>query len=57
LKDVWHEEVGSDDPEARNSPRVQAYISRLRRKIELDPTQPELIINIPRSGYCYMLKS
>jgi DNA-binding response OmpR family regulator len=36
---------------------VQAYISRLRRKIELDPTQPELIINIPRSGYCYMLKS
>ncbi len=56
LQAVWNQEVAPDDGEARNSPRVQANISRLRGKLERFPDQPEVIITVPRSGYCLRLK-
>jgi DNA-binding response OmpR family regulator len=55
LQEVWGEELTADDYDARNSPRVQAHMCRLRRKIERNPSQPELILTIPRAGYCYVL--
>ncbi len=35
---------------------IHTNISRLRIKIELNPKQPELIVNVPRFGYCYVLR-
>jgi DNA-binding response OmpR family regulator len=35
---------------------IHTNVSRLRNKIELNPKQPELIVNVPRFGYCYVLR-
>jgi DNA-binding response OmpR family regulator len=40
-----------------NRQLLHTNIARLRRKIESNPEQPELIITLPRLGYSYILKS
>ncbi len=45
LRDVW----GTDNEEKLNSVRV--YLNHLRQKIEIDPSQPQRIINEPGIGY------
>ncbi len=36
---------------AENSPQLRVYINYLRRKLEVDPTQPRLIVTEPGVGY------
>jgi two-component system KDP operon response regulator KdpE len=45
LREVWGDEFGAD------SHYLHVYIAQLRRKLELDPMQPKLIITEPGIGY------
>lgn len=45
LDDVWGSGYG------RDLHYLRVYISRLRRKLETDPRQPNLIVTVPRAGY------
>ncbi|MBY5162659.1 response regulator [Salsipaludibacter albus] len=36
---------------ARDLHYLRVYVSRLRRKLEHDPSAPELIVTVPRAGY------
>lgn len=61
LKAVWQIEDASDTERSwerrKNRPLLHTNILRLRQKIEMDARQPELIITVPRVGYCYVLRS
>lgn len=45
LRELWS---GSDPARAR---RLRVTMTRLRRKIERDPSHPELVVTVPRVGY------
>lgn len=45
LQRVWGEYAGE------NSAQLRVYINYLRRKLEVDPTQPRLIVTEPGVGY------
>jgi two-component system, OmpR family, KDP operon response regulator KdpE len=45
LAQVWGTDYGSD------SHCLHVYIAQLRRKIEVDPSRPRLIVNVPGVGY------
>ena len=49
LDKVWGDHAGSLDS-------LKWYISALRQKIEPNPKQPNLIVNVPRVGYRYASK-
>ncbi len=49
LDDVWG--AGYED----SVEYVHVYISRLRKKIEVDPKQPAYIINVPHVGYYFQV--
>ncbi len=36
---------------------LNVNISRIRQKLEVNPTQPELIVTVPRVGYLYVARS
>jgi two-component system KDP operon response regulator KdpE len=36
---------------AENSPQLRVYINYLRRKLESDPTHPQVIVTEPGVGY------
>lgn len=40
----------------KNRNLVNMNVLRVRKKIEMNPKQPELIVNVPRFGYCYVLR-
>jgi hypothetical protein len=37
---------------ARRENEVEVYISRIRRKVEVDPNDPQLILTVRGAGYC-----
>jgi DNA-binding response OmpR family regulator len=47
---VWGPDAGSDE-------MLRQLVRRLRTKIERDPAQPELILNVPSLGYGFAIKS
>lgn len=53
LEDVWESQVSEEEG---CSQLVQTNISRLRKKIEINPRQPELIITVQKVGYIYRLR-
>jgi DNA-binding response OmpR family regulator len=57
LKQVWEleDEEGAAD-ESSNRQLLQVHIARLRKKIEARPRQPELLVTVPRGGYCFVLR-
>ena len=42
---------------AENTPRLRVYINYLRRKLEMDPRRPQLILTEPGVGYRLMAES
>jgi DNA-binding response OmpR family regulator len=50
------QEHASVDTSTKRYAIIHTNVSRLRNKIELNPKQPELIVNVPRIGYCYVLR-
>lgn len=47
---LWNEEYV---PNPKNDGRIEQLVSRLRRKIESDPSSPKFVVNIPRRGYVF----
>jgi DNA-binding response OmpR family regulator len=50
IAQVWGPEGGDQD-------MLRQVVSRLRRKIEVDPTQPTSIENVPGLGYGLIMPS
>ena len=46
LREVWH-----SSPEWQSAATVTEHIHRLRNKLEVDPSQPTLIVTVGKSGY------
>jgi DNA-binding winged helix-turn-helix (wHTH) protein len=49
-RELWDEEYV---PSPKNDGRIEQLVSRLRLKIESDPSSPKFITNIPRRGYLF----
>ncbi len=49
--EVWHEEY---IPHPKNDARIEQLISRLRQKLESDPSSPKFILNIRERGYRFI---
>ncbi|NJL56323.1 winged helix-turn-helix domain-containing protein [bacterium] len=45
------DEVWGYDAEVENERIVNVHIRRLREKVELDPSAPQLILTVPGIGY------
>jgi DNA-binding response OmpR family regulator len=46
LATVWEDDTGVESERT-----VNVYVRRLREKVELDPSQPTLILTVPGIGY------
>jgi DNA-binding winged helix-turn-helix (wHTH) protein len=46
--EVWHEEF---IPHRKSNARIEQLISRLRRRVESDPSNPKFILNMRERGY------
>ncbi|HEY7974027.1 MAG TPA: response regulator transcription factor [Ktedonobacterales bacterium] len=58
LKQVWglEDDEGAAADESSNRQLLQVHMARLRKKIEARPRQPEVLVTVPRGGYCFVLR-